>query len=131
MHTKTRSAHIRTKNLRTRSSRSPSPTTLTRYINLLLASISISNLPYNSKRFNYLYYFSLCIQWSTNNGFQTLALPLTHLQCIRGFDPPQNPCVKLNIIKNIQNGPVSQLVGDPVQTYPVPENRDSSHQVFM
>ena len=41
---------------------------------------------------------------------------LDPLQCIRGFYPPQNPCVRLNITKNIQKWIKFVALGDPVPT---------------
>ena len=41
---------------------------------------------------------------------------LVPLQCIQGFAPPQNPCIRLNNTKNIQNCTKFAALGDPVPT---------------
>ena len=43
---------------------------------------------------------------------------LDPLQCIRVFEPPQNPCVRLNITNNIQKWTKFAALGDPVPTVP-------------
>ena len=43
---------------------------------------------------------------------------LDPLQCIWGFDPPQNPCVILTNIKTIKNWTTFTALGDPIPTVP-------------
>ena len=56
---------------------------------------------------------------------------LDPLQCIRGFDPPQNPYVRLNNIKNIQNYTKFAAFRGPCSNSPPKQSCDSSRVIVM
>ena len=116
-HTTTGSAHSWTWIFVHTAIRSPFPKTKTDSLNhnshqqlfIFFLTIQKCSSIYNNLDQTFLLY--------ENRGFRTPSLPFYPLQCFHGFDLPQNPSTRLNLIKKYPNGPVSQLAGDPVPTY--------------